>query len=81
MPEELVTDNMSALVSLSGGRRRRVERAWRFADEAGFRLVLCAPRSPETKDKDESANRFLSSWRPTRASSPAGRACAGASPG
>lgn len=60
MPEELVTDNMSALVSLSGGRRRRVERAWRFADEAGFRLVLCAPRSPETKGKDESANRFLS---------------------
>lgn len=60
VPEELVTDNMSALVSLSGGRRRRVERAWRFADEAGFRLVLCAPRSPETKGKDESANRFLS---------------------
>ena len=56
VPEELVTDNMSALVSLSGGRRRRVERAWRFADEAGFRLVLCAPRSPETKGKDESAN-------------------------
>ena len=60
VPEELVTDNMSALVSLSGGRRRRVERAWRFADEAGFRLVPCAPRSPETKGKDESANRFLS---------------------
>ena len=60
VPEELVTDNMSALVSLSGGRRRRVERAWRFADEAGFRLVLCAPRSPEAKGKDESANRFLS---------------------
>lgn len=60
VPEELVTDNMSALVSLSGGRRRRVERARRFADEAGFRLVLCVPRSPETKGKDESANRFLS---------------------
>lgn len=60
MPEELVTDNMSAPASPSGGRRRRVERAWRFADEAGFRLVPCAPRSPETKGKDESANRFLS---------------------
>lgn len=60
VPEELVTDNMSALVTLSGGRRRRVERAWRFAEEAGCRLVLCAPRSPETKGKDESANRFLS---------------------
>lgn len=60
VPEELVTGNMSALVSLSGGRRRRVERTWRFAEEAGCRLVLCAPRSPETKGKDESADRFLS---------------------
>lgn len=59
VPEECLTDNMSALVVVSGGRRRKVERAWRFAREAGFRLVLCAPRSPETKGKDESANRFV----------------------
>ena len=30
-----LTDNMSALVTVSHGRRRRVERAWRFAREAG----------------------------------------------
>lgn len=59
VPQECLTDNMSALVVVSGGRRRKVERAWRFAREAGFRLVLCAPRSPETKGKDESANRFV----------------------
>ena len=58
IPEECVTDNMSALVAFSGGRRRKVERAWRFAEEAGFRLVLCRPGTPETKGKDESANRF-----------------------
>ncbi|MGN8741861.1 IS21 family transposase, partial [Collinsella sp. HCP3S3_B8] len=29
------------------------------AREAGFELRLCAPRSPQTKGKDESANRFL----------------------
>ena len=55
-----LTDNMSALVTVSGGRRRRVERAWRFAREAGFRLELAKVRTPETKGKDESANRFLS---------------------
>ena len=59
-PEELVTDNMSAVVAVEGGRRRRSERVERFAREAGCRLVLCRPRSPETKGKDESANRFLS---------------------
>lgn len=63
IPEEALTDNMSALVTFSGGRRRRVERARRFAEEAGLRLVLCRPGSPETKGKDESANRFLSRLR------------------
>lgn len=54
-----ITDNMSCLVTVSGRRRTRQERAWRFAREAGFELRLCAPRSPQTKGKDESANRFL----------------------
>ena len=63
IPEEALTDNMSALVTFSGGRRRRVERARRFAEEAGLRLALCRPGSPETKGKDESANRFLSRLR------------------
>lgn len=58
-PEEAITDNMSALVVFSGGRRVRSERAWRFAREAGFDLQLCAPFTPETKGKDESANRFV----------------------
>lgn len=59
VPEECITDNMSCLVTVSGRRRTRQERAWRFAREAGFELRLCAPRSPQTKGKDESANRFL----------------------
>lgn len=60
----LLTDNMSALVTVSGGRRRRVERAWRFAREAGFELELSKVRTPETKGKDESANRFLARLLP-----------------
>ena len=59
VPEECITDNMSCLVTVSGRRRTRQERAWRFAREAGFELRLCAPRSPQTKGKDESANRYL----------------------
>ena len=59
VPEECITDNMSCLVTVSGRKRTRQERAWRFAREAGFELRLCAPRSPQTKGKDESANRFL----------------------
>lgn len=59
VPEECITDNMSCLVTVFGRRRTRQERAWRFAREAGFELRLCAPRSPQTKGKDESANRFL----------------------
>lgn len=60
IPDQGLTDNMSALVAFSGGRRRKVGRVWRFAEEAGFEIVLCRPGSPQTKGKDESANRFLS---------------------
>ena len=60
VPREWVTDNMSALVTLKGGRRSHVERVWAFAKDAGFELKLCRPRSPQTKGKVESSNRFLS---------------------
>ena len=60
VPREWVTDNMSALVVVKGGRRTRVERAWAFARETGFGLRLCRPRCPQTKGKVESSNRSLS---------------------
>jgi hypothetical protein len=60
VPEQRVTDNMSAVASVGpDGRRVRDRRVLAFAREAGFELVLCRPRSPQTKGKDESANRFL----------------------
>ena len=40
IPDQGLTDNMSALVAFSGGRRRKVGRVWRFAEEAGFEIVL-----------------------------------------
>lgn len=59
MAEQWVADDMSALVAFSNGRGARSGRAWRFAREAGFELVLCKPSTPQAKGKDESANRFL----------------------
>ena len=59
VPEEWVTDNMSAIVTFDGRRRVKSDRVLRFAREAGFELCLCKPDTPETKGKDESANRFL----------------------
>lgn len=57
--ETCVTDNMASLVTFSGGRRIKSQRALRFAREAGFELEFCRPRTPQTKGKDESANRFV----------------------
>ena len=60
VPPEWIADNMSALVTTgSGGKRHRVERAFAFAGRMGFRIELCAARTPQTKGKDESANRFV----------------------
>ena len=38
VPREWVTDNMSALVTVKGGRRLKVQRAYEFAKAAGFEL-------------------------------------------
>ena len=56
VPPEWLTDNVSALVTIdSGGKRRRVERAFACAGRMGFRIESCAARTPQTKGKDESA--------------------------
>lgn len=64
VPDEWLGDNMPALVTCSGGSRKKNGRAMEFAREAGFRLVLRRPRTPQTKGKDESANRFLARLAP-----------------
>ena len=60
VPDEAVTDNMASIVSFAGGKRVKSGRVWRFAKEAGFELKLCRTSTPQTKGKDESANRFVS---------------------
>ena len=60
VPAEWLTDNMSARGVVQGGKRRRVARVFEFAKDAGFEIKLCKVRTPQTKGKVESANRFLS---------------------
>ncbi|WP_405736445.1 IS21 family transposase [Bifidobacterium sp.] len=60
VPAEWLTDNMSALVVIQGGKRHRVARVFEFAEDAGFEIKMCKVRSPQTKGKVESSNRFLS---------------------
>ena len=61
VPRQWLADNMPAVATLGGdGRRSRDGRVAAFAREAGFGLALCRPRTPQTKGRDESANRFLS---------------------
>lgn len=59
VPDECLTDNMPGPVTVSHGRRIVHAKALRYAKEAGFELQFCRPRTPQTKGKDESANRFL----------------------
>jgi hypothetical protein len=63
-PAAVTAYQVSIPATIGGdGRRRRDPRVARFARDLGFEIVLCRPRSPETKGKDESANRFLSRLR------------------
>ena len=60
VPAQWPAGNMSAIATFgSDGTRARDRRVLAFARDAGFDLVLCRPRSPETKGRDEPANRFL----------------------
>ena len=73
IPEECVTDNMSALVAFSGGRRRKVERAWEVRRGGGLQARALPPR--DAGDEGQGREREplpLQAPRPTRASSPAG---------
>lgn len=62
-PEEILTDNMSAIVSIANcdgrSRRRKHPNILQWEKDSGIRIRLCEPRSPETKGKVESSNRFL----------------------
>ena len=59
-PEYILTDNMTAVVSITNGTKRKHEKIKAFENDTGIKIRLCKTRSPQTKGKDESANRFIS---------------------
>ena len=59
-PEHILTDNMTAVVSITNGTKRKHEKIKAFENDTGIKIRLCKTRSPQTKGKDESANRFIS---------------------
>lgn len=56
---EFLTDNMPAVASYVNGRRRKHRAILSLERDMGCKIALCKPRSPQTKGKDESANRFV----------------------
>lgn len=59
MPQEVLTDNMSAVVSIQNGKKKKHPQILQFEKDMGFKIRLTGTRSPETKGKDESSNRFV----------------------
>ena len=59
LPKRILTDNMAAIVSIRNGKKHKHPKIVAFEKDIGIRIKLCKPRSPETKGKDESANRFV----------------------
>ena len=56
--EEMLTDNMSALVSILRTGRKTHPGVLQFSRDVGVKFRFAEVATPETKGKDESANRF-----------------------
>lgn len=59
IPEHILTDNMSAVVSINNGSKHKHSKIKSFEKDCGLSIKLCKTRNPQTKGKDESANRFI----------------------
>lgn len=58
-PKEILTDNMVAVVSITNGSKHKHQKITNFEKDTGISIKLCQVRSPQTKGKDESCNRFI----------------------
>lgn len=57
--KKFLTDNMSAIVSITKDNKKVHDNIQAFFKDLGVELKLCQVRSPETKGKNESANRVI----------------------
>ena len=60
VPEEILTDNMSAICNKVNGKRYKYGEILQMEKDLDIKIKLCKPKTPETKGKVESANRFVS---------------------
>lgn len=63
-PNEVLTDNMTAVVSVTNGHKNKHSIIRQFEKDTGLSIRLCKTRSPQTKGKVESSNRFLNWLKP-----------------
>lgn len=58
------TDNMAAVVSITNGYKKKHNIIKQFEKDLDVKIRLCEVRTPETKGKVESSNRFMSWLEP-----------------
>ncbi len=63
-PQRILTDNMTAIVSINGNSKKKHSSITQLEKDLGINIELCKVRSPETKGKCESANRFIDWLKP-----------------
>lgn len=59
VPKNILTDNMSSIVSIQNNRRIKHTQVIQLEKDLGIEIKFCKIKTPQTKGKDESANRFL----------------------
>ena len=64
VPKTIVTDNMSAIVSIKANSKEKHPVIRQFEKDIGVRIYLCKVRTPQTKGKVESANRYVQWLKP-----------------
>lgn len=64
IPKRLLTDNMTAVVSLYNGSKKKHAIIKQFEKDIGMPIQLCKVKHPFTKGKVESANRFAQWFKP-----------------
>ena len=59
VPKKMLTDNMRAVADINGEIIKVNPEFAQFVKDMGTTIKLCRPYSPETKGKDETANKFM----------------------
>lgn len=56
--KKVLTDNMSAIVNIEGGKKKIHPSIIEFFKDLNVKLELCGTRTPQTKGKDEVSNKY-----------------------